>query len=115
LTTTLTQLAGSAEPVQFAISAIDDQGNPFDPTIYQVSVAFAPVTSPQAPFVPSSATWNPAAWSTQPGNPEPVYWVNITPGPGGVVVAAGPYKAYVMIETDAPDGVVLLAAYVNFL
>ena len=110
---TLTQLAGSTAPMQFAINAIDEVGNSYNPTADPVYVAFALVTSPPATFVPSAATWYTASWSVQAGNPDPVYWVNILPGPlnGGVALAAGSYIAYVKI-TDDPAVPVLPAAYV---
>lgn len=111
---TLTQLAGSDEPVQFAIDAITAAGASYDPSSLPVAVAFAPVTSPATPFNPDTATWNTASWSVQPGNPAPVYWITIDPGPGGVAVAAGSYTAYVKITTNAPRGVILPAAYTIF-
>lgn len=115
MTVTLSQLAGSTEPMQFAIEANDDEGNAIDPTPYPPTVAFDLVTSPQTVFNPATATWNTAFWSVQPGNPDPVYWVNIMPGPanGGIPVTAGAYKAYVKITTSEAVPV-LLAAYVNF-
>lgn len=112
---TLTQLAGSTAPMGFAIHATDEEGNTIDPTVYPViAVAFAAVTSPPTPFNPGAATWNAATWSVQPGNPDPVYWVNVTPGPGGVPVTAGSYTAYVKITTNAPYGVILPAVYAVF-
>lgn len=112
---TLTQLAGSTEPIQFAIGAIDDEGNTVDPTSYPVAVAFAAVTSPPTTFNPAAATWNTAFWSVQAGNPDPVYWVNIMPGPdnGGIPVTAGSYIAYVKITTNSAVPV-LPGAYVIF-
>jgi hypothetical protein len=112
---TLSQLAGSTEPIQFAINAIDDEGSSYDPTGWPVAVAFAAVTSPPAAFDPDTATWNTASWSVQAGNPEPVYWVNVMPGPanGGIPVTAGGYTAYVKITTDSAVPV-LPAAYVIF-
>lgn len=112
---TLTQLAGSTEPIQFAISAIDAEGNSYNPTSDPVAVAFAPVTSPPAVFNPGTATWNTATWSVQAGNPNPVYWVNVMPGPlnGGIPVTAGSYVAYVRV-TDNPAVPILPAAYVIF-
>ena len=79
-------------------------------------MAFALVTSPLTPFIPGTATWNTGFWSVQPGNPTPVYWLNILCGPlnGGVAVAAGPYVAYGKI-TDNPAVPILPLAYVNFL
>lgn len=111
---TLTQLAGSTEPIQFAIKAITAEGDGLDPTGDPVAVAFALITSPPVTFDPDTATWNMATWSVQPGNPDPVYWVNVLPGPGGIPVAAGSYVAYVKI-TDNPAVPVLPAAYVIFI
>lgn len=112
---TLTQLAGSTMPIQFQVAAIDAEGNPYNPTADPVYVAFAPVTSPPAVFDPAAATWHTASWSVQAGNPGPVYWANILPGPlnGGIPVTAGSYVAYVKI-TDNPAVPVLPAAYVIF-
>ena len=112
---TLTQLSGSTAPMGFAINATDEEGNTIDPTVYpDIAVAFDRITSPPTPFDADTATWNTATWSVQPGNPNPVYWVNVTPGPGGVPVSVGSYTAYVQITTDSPYGVILPAAYAIF-
>jgi hypothetical protein len=112
---TLTQLAGSTAPVQFAVEAIDAEGNAYDPTGDPVYVALSAITSPPTAFDPGTATWNSAFWSVQPGNPAPVYWVNILFGPlnGGVAVTAGSYIAYTKI-TDDPAVPILPSAYVIF-
>lgn len=112
---TLTQLAGSTEPMQFSVSVIDAEGNSYDPTGDPAAVAFFLVTSPPASFNPSTATWNTATWSVQAGNPEPVYWLNVMPGPlnGGIPVTAGSYIAYGKI-TDNPAVPVKPLAYVIF-
>ncbi len=107
---TLTQLAGSTEPMQFSIAAIDAQGDSYNPSSDAVAVAFAPVTSPPTPFNAATATWNTASWAVASG---PVYWVTILVGPanGGVTLTAGSYVAYVKI-TDSPAVPVEPAAYV---
>lgn len=110
---TLTQMAASTQPIQFSIAASDDEGNVLNPTSYAVAVAFAAITSPPAAFNANTATWNTAEWSTQPGNPNPVYWVNVTPGPGGIAVTAGAYLAYTQIAAPAGD-VILPSAFVIF-
>lgn len=112
---TLTQLAKSAEPMQFAIAAIDGTGASIDPTIWAPEVTFAAVTSPPAAFDPDTATWTPATWSVQAGPPA-TYWVNIEPGPGGIGVTAGSYIAYTKIITDSQHsrGPVLPSAYAVF-
>jgi hypothetical protein len=107
---TLTQLAASLEPVQFAIEAISNDGTVIDPTGYPVAVAFALVTSPPTAFNPSTATWNTASWSVQAGTPGPVYWVTIQPGPGGVALAANSYIAYTKI-TASSSTPILPSAY----
>jgi hypothetical protein len=111
---TLEQLAGSTEPIQFAIAAIDAEGNSYDPSADSCAVAFAAVTSPPTAFDPSTATWYTAAMETQPGNPVPVYWVTILVGPlnGGVVLAAGSYTCYVRV-TDNPAVPVKRGAWLN--
>ncbi len=110
---TLTQMAASTQPIQFSIAASDDEGNVLNPTSYAVQVAFAPVASPGTAFNADTATWNTAEWSVQAGNPNPVYWVNVTPGPGGVAVTAGAYVAYTRIAAPAGD-VILPSAFVIF-
>ena len=108
---TLSQLAGSTEPMQFSIAAIDAEGNPYNPASDPVAVAFPAVTSPPVPFDAGAATWHPASWAIAAG---PVYWVTILVGPanGGVALAAGSYVAMVRI-TDNPAVPVEPAAYVN--
>ena len=110
---TLSQLAGSTMPTQFAVNAIDAEGNSYNPTGDTVAVAFALVTSPPTTFDPGTATWNAATWSTTPGNPNPVFWVNVLIGPanGGIALAAGSYVAYTKI-TDDPAVPILPSAYV---
>jgi hypothetical protein len=110
---TLTQLADSLAPMQFAIAAIDEDGNTVDPTSFPAEVTFAAITSPPTPFNPGTATWTAASWSVQPGNPGPVYWLNVLPGPGGVAVAAGSYIAYAKI-TASPALPILPCVYAVF-
>jgi len=110
---TLTQLAASLEPVQFAIDAIDEEGNSVDPTGYPVAVALAAITSPPTSFDADTATWNAATWSVQAGPPV-AYWVNIQPGPGGIAVSAGSYVAYTKI-TATPSIPILPSAYLVFV
>lgn len=112
---TLGQIVGSTMPIQFAVNVIDDEGNSYDPTAFPCAVAFALITSPRTAFDPGTATWNTAFWSVQPGNPDPVYWVNVMPGPanGGIPVTAGDYLAYVMITTSSAVPI-LRGAWVKF-
>jgi hypothetical protein len=107
---TLTQLAQSTEPVQFAVAATVN-GTAYNPTSDTVAVAFAPAQTAGQPPDPTSGEWNPAAWEVDPG---PVYWASILVGPlnGGVPLAAGNYICYVRV-TDNPAVPVKPGAYLT--
>jgi hypothetical protein len=113
---TLTQLAASTESAQFSISVIDDEGNSYDPTSDPVYVALGAITSPPTTFDADTATWYAATWSTQAGNPNPVYWINATFGPlnGAIPAAVGSFICYGKI-TDNPDVPVKPLAYMTFV
>lgn len=90
---TLTQSVWSTLPCQFSVSVIDAEGNPYDPSGDDVEVAFHLSTSPPTAFNADTATWYPATFSVQAGNPTPIFWVNFMPGPlnGGIPLTAGSY------------------------
>ena len=69
----LTQPAGSTQPVQQQINALED-GAAYNPTGDLVYMAFVPQPNYGAPSMPAPArAWNTAYWETDPG---PVYWAS---------------------------------------
>ena len=93
----LTQPAGSTQPVQQQINALED-GAAYNPTGDLVYMAFVPQPNYGAPSMPApgSPAWNTAYWETDPG---PVYWASCLVGPelGGVALAQGAYAIAVKV------------------